>query len=78
MTLHPLRRKYGLKENAGGMTEPFDRVTFYAGGARLIESYTRTDTKVVERLPDLFARISEGGAAGAGDSPAGASGPAQR
>jgi hypothetical protein len=31
-----IRRRYGLEPNLGGREQPFDRVTFYNGGEKLI------------------------------------------
>jgi len=60
-----LRQQFGCQGNLGGLARPFSRVTFYAGGERLIRSYARADPKIVERLPELLARLAGGGGQGA-------------
>ncbi|MCX6169686.1 MAG: hypothetical protein NTX65_10105 [Ignavibacteriales bacterium] len=53
-----IRDKFGIKENHAGGIEPFDRVTFYEGGSRLIELIYKTDPKTVLDLEKLYAFIN--------------------
>jgi hypothetical protein len=53
-----IRDKFGIKENHAGGTEPFDRVTFYEGGSRIIELIYKTDPKTVLDLEKLYSFIN--------------------
>ena len=48
----------GLCINTGGLTPPFSRVAFYAGGAALIDFLQLTDPGLVDDLPRLFAGLN--------------------
>jgi hypothetical protein len=45
-----IRRNLGVAENHFGNTPPFDRIAFYAGGAKLIEY-------LIQRRPELYLDI---------------------
>jgi hypothetical protein len=47
-----------LPANLNGCQAPFDRVTFYCGGQRLINRLWRTDPKLVDDIEALYGRIS--------------------
>ncbi len=52
-----LQEKLGLPENIGGLSPPFSRVTFYAGGAKLVDFLHAQDPFLVADLEELFYRI---------------------
>jgi len=47
-----------LTANEYGCQAPFDRVTFYCGGQRLIDHLGRTDPKLVDDIEALYGRIA--------------------
>ncbi len=49
-----IRIGLGLGENRGGREEPFDRVSFYAGGEGLIQLLVQEDPDLLEDLEGLF------------------------
>ncbi|MCK9504376.1 MAG: hypothetical protein M0Q95_09345 [Porticoccaceae bacterium] len=53
-----LRIMLGLPENSGGRKPPFSRVTFYAGGAVLVDYLQGQDPTLAQDLGALFYRIS--------------------
>ncbi|MBN1579771.1 MAG: hypothetical protein JXA89_03650 [Anaerolineae bacterium] len=52
-----IRVRLGVEENHGGQQEPFDRVVFYEGGARLIAFLGRDDPGLVLDIERLFLRM---------------------
>jgi hypothetical protein len=52
-----VRRRWGLAENHGGLAQPFDRVTFYAGGARWIGALLAAEPSLAGDLVGLFGRL---------------------
>lgn len=52
------RARLGIKENHGGREKPFDRVSFYEGGASYIGFLERKEPGLGTDLEALFARIS--------------------
>jgi hypothetical protein len=54
-----MRYVAGLPENAGGTSAPYDRVTFYVGGDKLIRFLGRTGEKAAWDLEALYRKISE-------------------
>ncbi|WP_099210743.1 hypothetical protein [Thermococcus henrietii] len=52
-----LRALFGLPENHAGGERPFSRVTFYEGGARLIEWLCKTEPHLYHDLRALFERM---------------------
>jgi hypothetical protein len=53
-----LQQKLGISENNSGLNPPYSRVTFYAGGAALIDFLYTQDPSMVTDLRQLFDRIS--------------------
>jgi hypothetical protein len=53
-----MRRVAGLPENAGGTSAPYDRITFYVGGDKLIRFLERTERKAAGDLETLYRKIS--------------------
>ena len=53
-----LRIGLGLQENFGGRNPPFSRVSFYAGGAALVDYLQGQNPILVRDLEALFYRIS--------------------
>jgi hypothetical protein len=54
-----MRRIVGLPENTGGTAPPYDRVTFYVGGDKLIRFLGRTGEKAAWDFEALYRKISE-------------------
>ncbi len=54
-----VRRRLGLDENHGGGKVPFSRVSFYEGGARLIEMLNAKEPQIVYDLGRLFERMAD-------------------
>jgi hypothetical protein len=54
-----MRYVAGLPENAGGTSAPYDRVTFYVGGDKLIRFLGRTGEKAAWDFEALYRKISE-------------------
>jgi hypothetical protein len=52
-----VRRSLGLSEIHGGAQAPFSRVSFYEGGARLIDLLTTRDPQLACHLDQLFKRM---------------------
>ncbi len=52
-----VRNSLGLKENHSGSKAPFSRITFYEGGARLVEFLLRLNPRLDEDLEGLFWKI---------------------
>jgi hypothetical protein len=52
-----MRNRLGLAENVGGATTPYDRLSFYYGGDRLIRFFTSQDKTVSENIELLYSRI---------------------
>ena len=52
-----IRRKLGFSQNTRGFEVPFNRVTFYAGGAAYIDFFQQTAPALVNDLPRLFDRM---------------------
>lgn len=52
-------QKLGLNENRGGLTPPFSRVSFYAGGAAYIDFLQTREPHLVNDLEVLFTRMTE-------------------
>ena len=50
--------RFGLPENKGGLTTPFTRVTFYAGGEALIRMLVKQDPTAAADIEALFHRIA--------------------
>ncbi|MBN2391453.1 MAG: NUDIX domain-containing protein [Anaerolineae bacterium] len=55
-----IKQHLDLPENHGGAAPPFDRVTFYEGGARLIAALTNTQPELAADIEKLFHRIEAG------------------
>jgi hypothetical protein len=53
-----IRLRLGLPENLNGCRPPFDRVTFYCGGARLIDYLERATPGLAGNIESLYLRIS--------------------
>lgn len=53
-----LRRKLELEERGGPLTPPFDRVTFYTGGALFISLLVEGDESLEEDIEALFQRMA--------------------
>jgi hypothetical protein len=53
-----IRLRLGLPENQNGCRPPFDRVTFYCGGARLIDYLERATPGLAGNIESLYLRIS--------------------
>ena len=53
-----LRRKLELEERRGPLTPPFDRVTFYTGGALFISLLVEEDESLEEDIEALFQRMA--------------------
>ncbi|PLV56258.1 hypothetical protein [Thermotoga sp. SG1] len=49
-----IRKRQGLVENHIGIQKPFCRVTFYEGGARLIEFLSAKKPELLVNIEDLF------------------------
>jgi hypothetical protein len=58
-----MREVLGLPENKGGEKPPFNRVTFYRGGDRLIRFIERRHPEIVKDLEKLYRAISAAPAA---------------
>jgi hypothetical protein len=54
-----VRRSLGLNENHGSAQAPFSRVSFYEGGARLIDLLNTRDLQLARHLDRLFERMLE-------------------
>ena len=54
-----MRGRLELAENMGGGETPYNRVSFYYGGDRLIRFLTRQDKTVLEDIERLYSRINE-------------------
>jgi len=54
-----VRLRLGLPSNDNGAQEPYNRITFYAGGAALIEHFVTLDPASAKNLERLFWRILE-------------------
>ncbi|MGD8540085.1 MAG: hypothetical protein PVI66_15340 [Candidatus Aminicenantes bacterium] len=52
-----IRKKLELKENHGGIGPPYNRVTFYEGGARYISILLKEDKDLQEDIEALFHRM---------------------
>jgi hypothetical protein len=52
-----IRKKLELEENHGGIDRPFDRVTFYEGGARYISILFKEDKSLEKDVEELFFRM---------------------
>lgn len=52
-----IRQKYDLDENHGGGDPPFNRVTFYEGGSRIIALLFEDDKELKDDLEDLFQKL---------------------
>ncbi|HSQ79184.1 MAG TPA: hypothetical protein VLN41_01185 [Candidatus Bathyarchaeia archaeon] len=52
-----VRARVGLPPNNGGLERPYTRVTFYAGGDRLIGFLAQADTQVPADLERTFAAL---------------------
>jgi len=52
-----IRRELGFSQNTRGFEVPFNRVTFYAGGAAYIDFFQQTAPALVNDLPRLFDRM---------------------
>lgn len=52
-----MRQVVGLPENKGGETPPFNRVTFYRGGDKLIRFLVRRRPEIVNDLETLYRTI---------------------
>lgn len=52
-----IRRHLGLPENLGGLTQPYSRVVFYAGGNAYIDYLAEVFPPVVTDLTALFVRM---------------------
>ena len=50
--------RFGLPENKGGLTTPFTRVSFYAGGEALIRMLVRQGPTAAADTESLFHRIA--------------------
>jgi hypothetical protein len=55
-----IRDRLGLLANHGGGAPPYDRVTFYEGGARLIAALGQDEPGLLHDLEALFYRLSRG------------------
>jgi hypothetical protein len=55
-----VRRRLGIPENHNGRNEPFDRVSFYAGGSIYIHMLGEREEGLLLRLDDLFERMLQG------------------
>lgn len=53
-----IRARLGHRENRGGVTPPFSRVTFYAGGDQLIAWINRSDPAAVADFEKTFQAIA--------------------
>ena len=51
--------RLGMTANDYGRQAPFNRITFYCGGQRLIDHLGRTDPKLVDDIEVLYGRISQ-------------------
>jgi hypothetical protein len=52
-----IRKKLELKENHGGIDLPYNRVTFYEGGARYISVFLNEDKDLENDIEELFFRM---------------------
>lgn len=52
-----IRKKLELEENHGGTGQPYNRVTFYEGGARFISVLFNEDKDLEEDIEELFFRM---------------------
>lgn len=52
-----IRKKLELTENHGGIEQPFNRVTFYEGGARYISVLFKEDKDLEKDTEALFHRM---------------------
>lgn len=55
-----IRKKLGLEENLGGIEKPFNRVTFYQGGANFISILISQDKSLENDIQSLFQRMLDG------------------
>lgn len=55
-----IRSRLGLEEHHGGREVPFDRVSFYEGGARLIAFLGQSEPGLLLDIEALFARMRYG------------------
>jgi len=55
-----IRNRLELRENHGGQDPPFDRVTFYEGGSRLIGTLGQHEPELLQDIEALFHRLYEG------------------
>ncbi|MEJ5311517.1 MAG: NUDIX domain-containing protein [Anaerolineae bacterium] len=55
-----IKQCLNLSENHGGAEQPFSRVTFYEGGARLIAVLVNAQPELVGDIENLFHRIEVG------------------
>ncbi|MFN2285790.1 MAG: NUDIX hydrolase [Anaerolineae bacterium] len=55
-----VKQRLGLAENHGGSEPPFNRVTFYEGGARLIATLTNAQPELVTDIEKLFHKLEVG------------------
>jgi hypothetical protein len=51
------RNRLGLAENTGGARTPYNRISFYYGGDRLIRFLSGQDKTVMGNIELLYARI---------------------
>lgn len=58
--LNRIRRRLGLEENHGGQDQPFERVVFCAGGARLIEFLEMQAPQLLVDIEKLVYRMLSG------------------
>jgi hypothetical protein len=49
-----IRKKLDLEENHGGIDQPYNRVTFYEGGSRYIETLFKKDRTLKKDVEELF------------------------
>lgn len=52
-----IRQELELEENQGGVPPPFNRVSFYEGGARFIGMLLSEDKELAEDIEELFYRM---------------------
>jgi hypothetical protein len=53
-----VRESLGLEKHSGSDEPPFDRVTFYEGGARLIELLVSEESEITNDIEMLFWRLA--------------------
>ncbi|HEX2694340.1 MAG TPA: hypothetical protein VHP61_01195 [Acidobacteriota bacterium] len=54
-----IKARLGLPVNKGGMEPPFTRVSFYAGGERLIRMLDKMDPGLARTIETLYQRIAD-------------------